>query len=179
MAFHSRREPQGRLKRFEVSLRRLWWVLSLFSSKLAVWRFHSAGLDTKIISSTSHTMRDPPNPELFSPIYPTSQTPINYPHSNHSTLFFFLSTGNHRRPPRPPTQQESLGSRDQGRSLSITSAHLAKTKRRGGRQGKTVQLRAGGECEERKGVDDGGGGGFVSGLLEIYEGVTRVCGGGV
>ena len=95
---------------------------------------------------------------LFSqPILPPfSPTP---PSSAQSSLKLTSPKGNPRRPPRPPTEQKSLGIRHQRRPLSPARAHLEKAKRRRRRQGEVVFVRAGGECQGARGegVDDGGG----------------------
>jgi hypothetical protein len=78
-----------------------------------------------------------------------------------TSLTLDCNTGNQRCPPRPPTQQESLGIRHQGRPIPPARPHLPQEKRRGGREGEAVFVRAGRECEGGQGAADGCCGGLV------------------
>jgi hypothetical protein len=93
-----------------------------------------------------------------------------------ASLTLDIDVGNQRRPPRPPTQQEGLGIRHQGRPLPPTRPHLPQAKRRGGREGEAVFVRAGRECEGGQGAADGCCGGLVSELID--EGLLVVEAGG-
>lgn len=65
------------------------------------------------------------------------------------------------RPARSAVEQKGVGSRDQGRAVPVEGPDIEEAKRRGGRQGEALQLRAGGEREESQGAADGCGGGVV------------------
>ena len=68
---------------------------------------------------------------------------------------FFYEIGHVRRPSRPAVEQESLGVRYQGRSVSFTRTHLEEEKRRGRCKREALQLCTGCECEEPEGAADG------------------------
>ena len=135
--------------------------------------------------STSAYPQTPSNPPCVPHPPPESRSPTTHtlntsPHliSLHLVLHFFhlpdfpsisqhiihaysLTTGHQRRPPRPPTKQESLGIRRQRRPPPPARTHLPKTQRRGRRGREALLLRASGQCRKSKGVDYGRCGGCL------------------
>lgn len=81
-------------------------------------------------------------------------------------MSYLVALGYEGRSFRSSIEQEGLGSRYQGCPVQAASQDIEKAKRRGGREGEAVQLRAGGECEESQGADNGGCGGRMRFLSE-------------
>lgn len=75
--------------------------------------------------------------------------------------------GHTRRPSRSGFEQEGMGVRDQGRALSDANSHRSTPKRRGRRQGETVQLRAVHCGEGSQGLTNYRGGGCLNLNLNV------------